>query len=101
MFSDLERLQRKKRGTGRLDPADTRGALPASSGIGYPGASSETGGGTGALASPLTETGRTLHPPHTVTSSDGLFSLEFYPVNTITFEDTNAAEVQFVLAEPV
>lgn len=95
----LERLGRQKRGTGALEPAQPRGALPAGVGIAYPGASSEQATGA-ALGSPLVEVDRTYYGAKVITSSDGLFTLEVLPVKTIDFEDPSTNTIQFVLSDP-
>lgn len=90
----VERLAPKKRGKGRLPAAPSRGAIGISVATAYPSAAA-----AGSIQSPLTEQDgtRTYHATaQYVTSSDGFFVLEFFPVETITFLDAGQNEVQCV-----
>lgn len=90
----VERLSPKKRGRGRLDPAPSRGAIGESVATAYPSAAA-----AGAISSPLTEEAdtRTYHATaQYLTSSDGFFVLEYYPVETVSFLDAGQNQVQVV-----
>jgi hypothetical protein len=90
----IERLSPKKRGKGRLKPAPGRSAIGESVATAYPSASA-----AGAISSPLTEVADTRTYYATaqfLTSSDGFFVLEYYPVETVSFLDAGQNEVQVV-----
>lgn len=94
----LRKLQPIKRGRGRLKPPAEREAIAASVATIYP----STGNVGSGIASPLTEddTLREYHALDSITSSDGLFVIEFYPYSKRVFDDANSEQVVFNLAEP-
>ena len=60
-------------------------------------------GGSGAIASPLTEPDsgtRTHHPPVTITSTDGLFVLEIEPLKDIDLKDAKDQDVRITYDAP-
>lgn len=90
----VERLAPKKRGKGRLAPAPSRSAIGASVATAYPSAAA-----AGAISSPLTEVAdtRTYHATaQYLTSSDGFFVLEYYPVESVSFLDAGQNEVEVI-----
>lgn len=102
--SAIQSLQPQARGKGKLD--GLAGGRPISglrgSGIGSAPATGASVSSSAGIASPLTETDgtRTYHANQTLTSSDGLLTLEFAPVNQVTMTDANSAEVRMVYAVP-
>lgn len=88
-MTDIDRLIPKKRGQGRLQEAPERDALPPSVTEATPAAPSEEGGGGGGRISPEVEQTYTGSTYYTLTSSDGLFVLEF-PDQTTVIDDDGA-----------
>jgi hypothetical protein len=89
----VERLAPKKRGKGRLRPAPSRTAIPASTATAYP-----SGADIDGIESPLTEQAdtRTYHATtYTLTSSSGFLVLEYAAIETMTFSDAVSREVVF------
>ncbi len=101
----LDALTREAAGqTSRVDKslpaAPVAPAIPARSGTGKP---APVASGTGAIASPLTETAfadRTWWASRNKTSTDGLFTLAHTPLKSIKFADANTAEVVINFADP-
>lgn len=90
----VERLTPKKRGKGRLESAPSRSAIGVSVATVYPSAAASS-----SIRSPLTEEDgtRTYHETaQYLTSSDGFFVLEFYPVATVSFLDAGQNEIECV-----
>lgn len=86
-----------------LPPAKPRPAIPAGLGVGRvirkPG-TPEAGAG---IASPLTEpdySTRTWHAPVSVTSTDGIWVIQFEHVATVDMTDANDQSVQLIFDEP-
>lgn len=82
----------------RLPAVGSPGALPGR-GTGKPGG---VGSGTG-IASPLTEPDyatRTFHAAVTLTTTDGVFTLEIEPLATIDLLDRNSNPVRIEYAAP-
>ena len=74
-------------------------AIPARSGSAKPGST----GGTGSIASPLSEqpyATRTFWSDKTITSTDGLLVLKVKPIKQMTFKDANQATVVMNYSEP-
>lgn len=94
--------QQPVRGKDAIAPAVAAGpAIGQAKGTGYGGAAKNSGGG---IASPLTETlysVRTYHPETSVTSTDGVFTLNVKRIKTINFKDANNNAVQIELKAPV
>lgn len=80
-----------------LPTTRARPTIPGVVGVGAVGA----GGG---VASPFTETDandRTFHTlPRTITSTDGVFTLEVQDIETLDMTDANANDVQFIFGQP-
>lgn len=78
-------------------PTKPRPTIPAASGVGSVGA------GAG-VASPFTEpdaNARTYHTtPRTVTSTDGVFTIEIQDIETVEMEDANGNAVEFEFDQP-
>lgn len=91
LIDDLAALSRPAKNIGRtLNTVPAAAPIPAKSGIGKPAT-----GGTGSIASPLTETAyadRQFHTNKTMTSSDGVFTLVWKPIKQMKFTDANNAE---------
>lgn len=90
---DLNRLVRPQPPEKRLDAAMTPPAIRAKTGL-----ASTT---RGEIASPLTETDRTHYAARNVVSSDGVFTLSYTPVETISFTDANGKPVVLQFIDPV
>lgn len=78
-------------------PTKPRPTLPRVNGRGDVGVA-------GGVASPFTETDandREYHAlPRTITSTDGVFTLEVRDIETLDMTDANGNDVQFVFAQP-
>lgn len=103
-LNSLETAPRKRQALSRLEQ---RGARPATRGRGTVNLVPATGGGGGGIASPLTEpvdeSGvplREYHPSMTITSSDGLFTMELQPIKKLTMLDADGVTVDFIYADP-
>ena len=101
-----EALSRRER-SARVPAQPTRGnrpTIPTVLGTGFERGTG-TDGGTGAgIISPVTEpsaaTRQYFSPPRTITSTDGVFTIEVRDLRSIDMEDADGNEVQFVLAQP-
>ena len=95
--SQLAKLSSTRSVIRALPTTRARPTIPGVVGVGAVGA----GGG---VASPFTETDaneRTYHAlPRTITSTDGVFTLEVRDIETLDMTDANANDVQFVFAQP-
>ena len=76
----------------RLPKAEGRPPIAAAMGIGEPDA-------LAGIASPLTEVGRTLGQIKTLTSPDGLFTLEYQDPTQIAMSDAAGQAVVFNYAD--
>lgn len=99
---DIARLVDRPVVAPRLDPAVDPSAKRAQTGLTV---KSRTGG----IKSPLTETdadNRTYHEPetgpypHYITSSDGIFVIEYLPIATMTMSDGDGNVVMIEFDEP-
>lgn len=75
-------------------------AIPARSGSAKPGGT----GGTGSIASPLTEQAystRAFWAEKAITSTDGLFVIKVKPIKQMSFLDASLAPVVMNFSEPV
>ena len=95
--SQLAKLSSTRSVIRALPTTRARPTIPGVVGVGAVGA----GGG---VASPFTETDaneRTYHPlPRTITSTDGVFTLEVRDIETLDMTDANANDVQFIFGQP-
>lgn len=103
-LNSLETAPRKRQALSRLEQ---RGARPAMRGRGTVNLVPATGGGGGGVDSPLTEpvdeSGvplREYHPSMTITSSDGLFTMELEPIKKLTMVDASGRSIDFIYADP-
>lgn len=76
-----------------LSNAKIKTTIKGKKGVGYNNVTPGGTGGTGAIASPLTEQSRTYHADKLVTTSDGLFTLHIANPDTINFKDANNKDV--------
>jgi hypothetical protein len=88
----LKRLTNAKRGKGRLPPAPQRSSLPKDLAVAYPVGQQQ--GGTGGIASPLTEQGTAPTEYYHMTSSDGFVVFEYGRESYYT--DANGDPVQVI-----
>lgn len=82
-----------------LPAATPVAAIPARGGSAKPGEA----GGTGSIASPLTEQAyatRTFWADKTITSTDGVLVIKVKPIKQMTFKDANLATVVMNYSEP-
>jgi hypothetical protein len=93
----LKRLTETSRGTGRLDPAPTRDALPVAVSQAF---NSGAEPGTGGITSPLVEQEYAGETFYSWTSSDGLFVLEFGDTSTWIDDDGAGATYVFKHDDP-
>ncbi|MNQ89253.1 hypothetical protein D3C85_1045550 [compost metagenome] len=102
-LNSLETAPRKRQALSRLEQ---RGALPVSRGRGTVNLVPATGGGGGVdspLTEPTSEAGvpiREYHPPMTITSSDGIFTMELEPIKKLTMVDHSGRSIDFIYADP-
>ena len=91
----IQRLAEKRPGVVALDAAAAPPPVSEKTGLGS-AARTDTSGGQG-IASPLTETAyadRTWHAAvHTLTSTDGLFTIEYSCQESLTMTDANNSQV--------
>ena len=82
----------------------SRGAIPATLGVGFEGATAADSGGSGGIEGDMTEENagtRTFHKtPRQITSTDGVFEIEIRDLESIQFADDAGAITIFVLAQP-
>lgn len=83
----------------------SRGAIPATLGTGFEGATAaDSGGGEGGPVGDLTEQSagtRTFHAvPRQIVSTDGVFQIEIRDLKTIQLEDADGAITVFEFAQP-
>lgn len=93
--------QRIVRGTCRLPACQAKGTIKRAKGIGRPGATNPSG--TSGIASPLTEVSKTRSYFSTIrelTSSDGLFMLEYQNIRQLTTKDAGLREVKIIFDDP-
>lgn len=107
LVSELQRLiprEDKQRKT--LSPARSSKAIQPSTGIGKLTVADIGVGSDGSIrgiSPPLIEldaAGREYHNPQTLTSSDGLFTIEVKPIATLYLQDVNGRSVVLNLDEP-
>jgi len=93
--TDIQRLAEKRPGVVALDAASAPAPVLEKTGLGS-AARAAASGGPG-IASPLTETAyadRTWHAAvHTLTSTDGLFTIEYSCLESLTMTDANNSQV--------
>lgn len=95
----IRQLQEKSKIKSTLKPLAKRGSITAKVRVGKRSGSAAASG----IKSPLTETDNTrtyYGTPQTLTSSDGLFVLEWYAVSQITMTDADVRELKFVYDQP-
>ncbi len=91
----LNQMRRQERARTRLGVAGERPAIAARMGVGEASADDDTG-----IASPLSENARTYSATvQTITSADGLFSLDYAPVTDIAMVDAQGRVVDFVYTD--
>lgn len=96
--TDLVRLvDQGRRPDKTLAPRAPAAAIPARAGAGRPSRPPGANDGVGVgIASPLTEqdyAARTWHGVRTITSTDGLFTMEYRCMASVTMLDANSQEV--------
>ncbi len=91
---DIERLAFKRPGVQALKGATAPAPIQTQTALGSIDRATSSGSG---IASPLTETGRTLHVTQEV-SSDGLFVWSV--PDTVTMIDANGRTVELIFAAP-
>ena len=81
----------------------SRGAIPATLGTGFEGATA-AGNGGGGVVGDLTEPNagtRTFHAvPRQIASTDGVFEIEIRDLQSIDLEDQEGEQTTFVFAQP-
>lgn len=96
---DAERIQVAKNRLSR-----SRGAIPATLGTGFEGATAAgSTGGEGAVGDLVEQSAgtRTFHPvPRQITSTDGVFEIEIRDLKTIDLEDEANNVTVFEFAQP-
>ncbi|UCP00104.1 hypothetical protein LF844_09910 [Metapseudomonas lalkuanensis] len=105
---DLNSLETQRRQIRELVTLERKGLRPATKGRGTWDPNKPTfGGGGGGVDSPLTEpvdeSGvplREYHPSMTITSSDGLFTMELEPIKKLTMVDHSGRSIDFIYADP-
>lgn len=104
---DLNALETSPRGSQTLTPRQPTGGRPETRGVGTWNPNTPKAGGGGGIAGPLTEpvdeSGvplREYHPSMTITSSDGLFTMELQPIKKLTMLDADGVTVDFIYADP-
>jgi hypothetical protein len=83
------------------------GGRPSRDGVGTWNPNTPKAGGGGGIAGPLTEpvdeSGvplREYHPSMTITTSDGIFTMELEPIKKLTMLDADGVTVDFIYADP-
>ena len=92
--ASIQRLAKQRAQVDPLQPVAAPKQMLATTALGRDPSTSGTGSG---IASPLTETARTLHATQSV-SSDGLFVWSV--PDTITMIDANGVVVEFIYSAP-
>jgi len=92
--ASIQRLAKQRAPIDPLQPVAAPKQILATTALGRDPSSSASGSG---IASPLTETARSLHATQAV-SSDGLFVWSL--PDTITMSDANGVTVEFIYAAP-
>lgn len=91
--TDIQRLAATRPGVAALDSAAAPAPVLEQTGL---GTAPRAGASTAGIASPLVEqdyADRTFHGTHSMTSTDGLFTLEYRHLATLTLRDANGAQV--------
>lgn len=105
---DLNALETAPRRNQTLTQRQATGGRPETRGVGtWNPNTPKVGGAGGGIAGPLTEpvdeSGvplREYHPPMTITSSDGIFTMELEPIKKLTMIDADGVTVDFIYADP-
>lgn len=103
IVEDLKALIKKEaRLKAGLPQPAVRNDIPAGRGVGFATTVSKAGGGSGGIASPLTEQAgkRTYYPDRYISSTDGIFSFAWAPTRRAEYKDANGAEVLVDYVDP-
>lgn len=91
---DLNRLVRPRPPEKKLGTPEKPATLRAMTGL--------AASGRGEIASPLSETSRTHYATAaTIVSSDGVFTITYNPIESVSFTDANGNPVVLQFLEPV
>lgn len=98
LLGDLQSLESRRRSAGVLNELERRGSKPAQVGRGVYQAKAPLSGGTGGIASPVTEPDaatREYFDTVLLPTTDGMAWLRWKSVKKINMVDANNAEVTF------
>ena len=90
----INRIETRPPAKKRLDAANTPNAIEEKTGI---------SDASGSIAGPLTETAytsRETYPVRLLTSTDGIFSIQWRPIKTIGFTDGKGKPIAMKYQEP-